>query len=648
MRNRSVNTARPAARVSRLPHMPHLPPARGGIRVRTAFARAQSEAGSPHSPVALTTVPAPPPPPLPLKMDELQDLPELPTKKPRQELDVGMEKGTRGVGVTDGNSPSDASNPAVLGSVLNSFPPPTGSQLEAVTCKGLTTTSSDYSTQLCQGTRSLGHVLSPATVPAVTSYPSQTSFSPLAQSTVYSAFPPASQGYGLPPFGTMWPGIKTETGLPEAPSIGQPAYLGFSTTYTSTQPGQAHYSYPSQGSSFNTSSVYTCIPTGTVATTVASTTTAQQDYNYSALSQSQFPQFYTPSSYTPAGLTITSAEGDGVGVTGYAVPKTEGSTTAGLPDDADASSGVALNPAPCDPEETGRRNSGGKAKGKAKKTDSSQSIDNDLERIFLWDLDETIIVFHSLLTGTFAHKFGKEPSSVLNLGLQMEELIFELADTHLFFNDLEECDQVHVEDVASDDNGQDLSNHNFVADGFSCSGGSGPGSTSGVQGGVEWMRKLAFRYRRLKEIYNGYKSNVGGLLSPMKREMLLRLQGDIENVTDAWLSTALKSLLLIQSRGRCVNVLVTTTQLVPALAKVLLYGLGDVFPIENIYSATKIGKESCFERIVSRFGKKVTYVVIGDGRDEEFAAKQHNMPFWRISTHADLVSLHQALELDFL
>lgn len=113
-------------------------------------------------------------------------------------------------------------------------------------------------------------------------------------------------------------------------------------------------------------------------------------------------------------------------------------------------------------------------------------------------------------------------------------------------------------------------------------------------------------------------------------------------------------------RGKCMNVLVTTTQLVPALAKVLLYGLGDIFPVDNIYSATKIGnsplshslfdslyrlssiylficfcwlvmvnasvhvigKESCFERIVSRFGKKVTYVVIGDGREEEFAAKQ--------------------------
>lgn len=38
------------------------------------------------------------------------------------------------------------------------------------------------------------------------------------------------------------------------------------------------------------------------------------------------------------------------------------------------------------------------------------------------------------------------------------------------------------------------------------------------------------------------------------------------------------------------NILVTTTQLIPALAKVLLYGLGIVFPIENIYSATKIGE----------------------------------------------------------
>lgn len=50
------------------------------------------------------------------------------------------------------------------------------------------------------------------------------------------------------------------------------------------------------------------------------------------------------------------------------------------------------------------------------------------------------------------------------------------------------------------------------------------------------------------------------------------------------------------------------------------------------------GKESCFERIVSRFGKKVTYVVIGDGRDEEIAAKQVTMV--KRIVH---VGMHQAI-----
>uniref|UniRef100_G3NCQ0 Eyes absent homolog n=1 Tax=Gasterosteus aculeatus aculeatus TaxID=481459 RepID=G3NCQ0_GASAC len=466
------------------------------------------------------------------------------------------------------------------------------------------TGTSEYTQQVYQGSD-----------PAVTSYTGQVAYPPLAQSTVYSAFPQTGQTYGLPPF----------------------------------------------GSSFTTSSVYSSIPSAAAATTTSTTAAHQEFSGYNSLGQNQFSQYYTlPPSYVPAALPSSDDHGAGVGAAGYSAVKSEEAASAGLPP-RDASppenlpAGAALPtsvgvPAGArDQDEVGRRNSVGKAKGKGKRSDNSSPADSDLERIFLWDLDETIIIFHSLLTGSYAQKFGKDPATVLNLGLQMEELIFELADTHLFFNDLEECDQVHVEDVASDDNGQDLSTYNFLADGFNgSSGGGASGTTTGVQGGVEWMRKLAFRYRRLKEIYSNFKGNVGGLLSPMKRELLLRLQAEIESVTDTWLCTALKSLLLIQSRGKCMNVLVTTTQLVPALAKVLLYGLGDVFPIENIYSATKIGKESCFERIVSRFGKKVTYVVIGDGRDEEFAAKQHNMPFWRISTHGDLVSLHQALELDFL
>lgn len=208
---------------------------------------------------------------------------------------------------------------------------------------------------------------------------------------------------------------------------------------------------------------------------------------------------------------------------------------------------------------------------------------------------------------------------------------------------------MHIDDASSDDNGQDLGTYSFATDGFHAAATSASLClATGVRGGVDWMRKLAFRYRRVKELYCTYKNNVGGLLGPAKREAWLQLRAEVEALTDSWLTSALKSLSIISSRSNCVNVLVTTTQLIPALAKVLLYSLGSAFPIENIYSATKIGKESCFERIVSRFGTNITYVVIGDGRDEEHAASQHNMPFWRISSHSDLLALHQALEFEYL
>ena len=60
---------------------------------------------------------------------------------------------------------------------------------------------------------------------------------------------------------------------------------------------------------------------------------------------------------------------------------------------------------------------------------------------------------------------------------KLEDLIFHVADNNFFFNDLEECDQVyfvdiikvnnwitkvHIDNMSSDDNEQDLSNHDYI------------------------------------------------------------------------------------------------------------------------------------------------------------------------------------------
>ncbi|XP_061756639.1 eyes absent homolog 4 isoform X3 [Nerophis ophidion] len=494
------------------------------------------------------------------------------------------------------------------------------------------------------------HILSTPPAPSMPTYAGQPQFSSMQQSAVYT-YSQTGQAYGLSGYdlGVMLPGIKTESGLAQSQSPLQTG-LSYSPGFTTPQPGQTAYSpYQMPGSSFTPSSggLYA---TNNSVSSPANYTAAQQEYpSYTTFGQNQYAQYYSASTY---GTYMTSGSVDG----------TISTAAYQLQDSAPAMTGQAaeLHPGdftavqrPSTPikdlDDRACRSGGSKSRGRSRKNNPSPPPDSDLERVFVWDLDETIIVFHSLLTGSYAQKYGKDPPMAVTLGLRMEEMIFNLADSHLFFNDLEECDQVHIDDVSSDDNGQDLSTYSFATDGFHAAATSANLClATGVRGGVDWMRKLAFRYRRVKELYSTYKNNVGGLLGPAKRDAWLQLRAEVEALTDSWLTHALKSLSIISSRSNCVNVMVTTTQLIPALAKVLLYSLGSVFPIENIYSATKIGKESCFERIMQRFGRKVVYVVVGDGVEEEQAAKKHNMPFWRISSHSDLLALHQALEFEYL
>ncbi|XP_005551940.1 eyes absent homolog 4 isoform X10 [Macaca nemestrina] len=616
-------------------------------------------------------------------MEDSQDLNEQSVKKTCTESDVSESQNSRsmdmqdlasphtlvGGGDTPGSSKLEKSNLSSTSVTTNG----TGVSLLAVKTEPLnssetTTTTGDgaldtftgsvitssgysprsahqYSPQLYPS-KPYPHILSTPAAQTMSAYAGQTQYSGMQQPAVYTAYSQTGQPYSLPTYdlGVMLPAIKTESGLSQTQSPLQSGCLSYSPGFSTPQPGQTPYSYQMPGSSFAPSSTIYANNSVSNSTNFSG---SQQDYpSYTAFGQNQYAQYYSASTYGAYMTSNNTADGTPSSTSTYQLQESlPGLTNQPAEFDTMQSPSTPIK----DLDERTCRSSGSKSRGRGRKNNPSPPPDSDLERVFVWDLDETIIVFHSLLTGSYAQKYGKDPPMAVTLGLRMEEMIFNLADTHLFFNDLEECDQVHIDDVSSDDNGQDLSTYSFATDGFHAAASSANLCLpTGVRGGVDWMRKLAFRYRRVKELYNTYKNNVGGLLGPAKRDAWLQLRAEIEGLTDSWLTNALKSLSIISTRSNCVNVLVTTTQLIPALAKVLLYSLGGAFPIENIYSATKIGKESCFERIMQRFGRKVVYVVIGDGVEEEQAAKKHNMPFWRISSHSDLLALHQALELEYL
>ncbi|KAM9248317.1 protein phosphatase EYA2 isoform 3-T3 [Dugong dugon] len=382
----------------------------------------------------------------------------------------------------------------------------------------------------------------------------------IQQAAPYTAYPPPAQAYGIPSYS-----IKTEDSLNHSP--GQSGFLSYGSSFSTPPAGQSPYTYQMHG----TAGIY---QGANGLTNAAGFGSVHQDYpSYPGFPQSQYSQYYS-SSYNPPYVPASSICPSPLSTSTYVLQEASHNVPNQSPESLAGEYSTHNGPStPAKEGDTDRphRASDGKLRGRSKRnSDPSPTEDNEIERVFVWDLDETIIIFHSLLTGTFASRYGKDTTTSVRIGLMMEEMIFNLADTHLFFNDLEDCDQIHIDDVSSDDNGQDLSTYNFSTDGFHS---SAPGANlclgSGVHGGVDWMRKLAFRYRRVKEMYNTYKNNVGG-------------------------------------------------------------------------------KESCFERIMQRFGRKAVYVVIGDGVEEEQGAKKHNMPFWRISCHADLEALRHALELEYL
>ncbi|XP_057822547.2 eyes absent homolog [Cryptomeria japonica] len=278
--------------------------------------------------------------------------------------------------------------------------------------------------------------------------------------------------------------------------------------------------------------------------------------------------------------------------------------------------------------------------------------------VYIWDMDETLILLKSLLNGKYAEPFSgsKDVQHGIKIGRRWERHILQVCDEFFYYEQVENFNESHLDAWSDYDDGMDLSNYDFNNDNLA-------EPSDDVN-----RRKHAYRYRCIRNKF------VQGLHKLLDNEQI-QIWQDLYDVTDAytdgWLSAGrafLEDCLRTQgistqgavhvesrkglhiseddSASQNVNVLVTSGTLVPSLVKCLLFGLDGVFTYDNVYSSWDVGKLQCFQLIKKRFeGPGVQFCVIGDGMEECQAAESLSWPFVKIDPHPNGVHRFPGLSL---
>nr|CDJ95636.1 CRE-EYA-1 protein [Haemonchus contortus] len=275
---------------------------------------------------------------------------------------------------------------------------------------------------------------------------------------------------------------------------------------------------------------------------------------------------------------------------------------------------------------------GGKS-AKKKKTGSCSPGDTHFARVFVWELDDICTLTTASLNG-LAHKapqFARAAALLQSFAARVVALTFPA-------DQLDESELCNVEDAALEES---------LTDGALVDG----------RGGVEMMRRLASKYLALRQLYLecALKPDVQGCHYTLVERCGMTTQKDeineacrqVEQLFGGRTDAARRCLEVVAQRTavsseKYANVVLCSDSLVAAVAQLLLAGLAPAVPIENIYSASKAGREAVLDRIQNRFGKKCSYVVITSSAETNNLARKESIPVWPIVTTDDFEKLYTA------
>ncbi|GAY64639.1 hypothetical protein CUMW_235000 [Citrus unshiu] len=176
-------------------------------------------------------------------------------------------------------------------------------------------------------------------------------------------------------------------------------------------------------------------------------------------------------------------------------------------------------------------------------------MDATLTKVFIWDMDETLILLKSLLNGTFAQSFNdlKDADKGVQIGRMWENHILNVCDECFFYEQIENNNTPFLDALKQYDDGRDLSDYEFDRDEL-CP----PFDDLS-------LKKIAYRHRAIAHKYEECSSG--------------------KEVSTS--SLGLASLDSADTKSEHVNILVTSGSLIPSLVKCLLFRLDNLITHGN-------------------------------------------------------------------
>ncbi|GMT02248.1 hypothetical protein PENTCL1PPCAC_24422, partial [Pristionchus entomophagus] len=301
-----------------------------------------------------------------------------------------------------------------------------------------------------------------------------------------------------------------------------------------------------------------------------------------------------------------------------------------------------------------------KSSKKKKIGGSSSPPEAQYVRVFVWDLDDVSVIAPSQLEmAARLAPAASQPHVLRQAAIQVHSLVFPSSTDHLDINDHEFFQVCNAEDAVVEEPtavaaGTAASTPIAASEGEEA-GNAVTSTTSTRSVTSEAARRVAAKYANLRQVYEQYAMNRGGLLergipgaSKEFEESLATvdamLGGKTQNVLRCLEIVTARSL---QSMDKYANVIISNESVVAQAAQMLLIGAAPYVPLENLFSCGKQGKEMILDRLTARFGKKCSFVVVTSSGDTQNIARKEQMAVWPVSSPEAFVNLYSA-QNDFL